>query len=772
MATKDYSLKMDLHPLSLGFKDPSLEHEFKSRNDSEIRVFNRIGIILSYFPWLALVLFSYVSFHQSYFQIARVIVIFLYPVFTVNLLILSSQRYIKYFQPFTAISNGFAGLSIFYIGQFVLGNNILAICGETVVILFAFFILRLRFTIAALITLLYVIVYQVELIGTAEAGLISLLLWVVECTCIVGGNILERANRKTFHQNRLRQVAEDENRAKDEFLDNMFNLVSVPLVVAEDNFRIVETNPASKELFGRHPRYLTELLASSERHRMTLFKVFLKRSPIHNFEAELLKKDGNTISALVSVSFVERDGQNISICVIQDISDQKEAEEKITYLAYHDTLTGLPNRYLFTEKLKQFVEAHRQIAVLFIDVDQFKKINDTRGHTIGDQLLQQVAKRLIHCLRKEDIVARLGGDEFTVILQAKSKTEVAQVAEEIVTKIRNPFVIGDSEFYLRTSIGISLYPADGDNIETLIKNSDIAMYRIKELGGNNYGFFTRSMNCSLEEKVNLERLLHTALANDEFVLYYQPQIDLRTGNIFGAEALIRWVHPQRGLIPPDQFIPIAEETGLIVPIGDWALRTACLQARKWNREHHHPVHLAVNLSVKQFIACDIVASVDRVLGETGLNPNLLELELTESIFLQNTDSVLATMHRLKKLGVRISIDDFGTGYSSLAYLKDFPIDSLKIDRSFIQNLSKKKKNTAIISAVITLARNLSLTSVAEGIETPEQLHFCEMEGFDLAQGYFFSRPLPEVRMNELLDHSVRHSVFADDNLSTHLITSK
>jgi diguanylate cyclase (GGDEF)-like protein/PAS domain S-box-containing protein len=753
MDTNDHHLKLDLHPLSLSYKDPSLEKEFKSSNDSEIQVFNRIGIILSYFAWLSLGIFSYASLHHFYDEVAKVILLFLYPIFTINLLILSSHRYLKYFQAFTAISNGVAGLTIIYIGHFLLDNNILAICGVTVVTLFAFFILRLRFTIALCTTLLYVTVYQVSMLGTADMGLLSLLIWVVESTCIVGGNILERANRKTFYQNKLRQIAEEESRSSGEFLDNMFNLVSVPIVVAEENYRILETNPASIELFGSHQRYLIELLAPSERHRKILFKVFLKRSPLHNFEAELLKKDGNIISALVSVSFVERNGRNISICVIQDISDHKNAEEKITYLAYHDTLTGLPNRFMFTEKLKQFIESHRHIAVLFIDIDQFKKINDTRGHTIGDQLLQQVAQRLINCVRKEDIVARLGGDEFTVILPTKSKTKVAQVAERIVAEIRNPYYIGDSEFYLRTSIGISLYPTDGENIETLIKNSDIAMYRSKELGGDNFEFFTSSLNRSLEEKVNLERLLHTALANNEFVMYYQPQIDLRTGQIFGAEALIRWVHPQRGLIPPDQFIPIAEETGLIVPIGDWALRTACIQAKKWNREDGHPFHIAVNLSVKQFIANGIVVSVDRIIRETGLNPNLLELELTESIFLQNTESVAATMNQLKNLGVRISIDDFGTGYSSLAYLKDFPIDSLKIDRSFIHNLPKNDKNTAIISAIITLARNLGIKTIAEGIETPEQLEFYEMEGCDIAQGYYFSRPLPEDQMNDLIDHS-------------------
>lgn len=636
MAIKEQHPNVSLHSLKLSFRDPLLENEFKFSYDCEIRIFNRVGILLSYFAWLAFGIFSYVSVHDYFYQIAMIIVFYLYPIFTVNLLILSSQRFIKYFQPLTAISNGLAGLIIIYLGQFILGNNLVTISGIIIVILFAFFMLRLRFTIAMLTSLLYVTVYQIAVFGESEGGLFSLTIWVVETTCIVGGYLLEQANRKTFYQNKLRQMAEEES----------------------------------------------------------------------------------------------------------------------TYLAHHDTLTGLPNRFLFTEKLEQFIESHRQVAVLFIDLDQFKKINDTRGHTIGDQILQKVAQRLINCVSKEDIVARLGGDEFTIILPTKTKTEVAQVAEKVVTEIRTPFFIGDSKFYLRTSIGISLFPTDGENIETLIKNSDIAMYRSKEYGGNSYRFFTSSMNRSLEERVNLERLLHSALVNDEFVIYYQPQIDLRTGQIFGAEALIRWVHPQQGLIPPDRFIPIAEETGLIVPIGEWALRTACIQAKKWNREYRHPIHIAVNLSVKQLIDNDIVASVDRIIRETGLDSNLLELELTESIFMQDTQSMVATLNKLKKLGVRISIDDFGTGYSSLAYLKDCPIDALKIDQSFIHDLSKNGKNTAIISAVIILARNLDIKSVAEGIETQVQLNFLEMEGCDLGQGYYFSHPLPEDQMNDLLEHSV------------------
>lgn len=675
MSRPEDRLEPVLHPWSLRFNDFSLEEDFKLFNDNEARPFNRIGIILSFVAWFATAVFLYISFRQYYFSIVTVLAVVLYPLFTINLFVLSSPRYEKYFQLVTAISNGAAGLTITYFGHLVLQSDILALSGVTIVVLFAFFILRLRFTVAVWTTLSYVAVYQVMLLTTptrSEIGLLSFILWVVVSTCVVGGNILERANRETFYQNRLRQLAEAETRATGKFLSNMFDLVSIPVIVAGEDHLILETNPASQQLFGSRQRYLADLLAPSQNDHKPMYKAFLRRVPIYNYEIELLSKDASVISALVSVSFVESRGEYISITAVQDISARKKAEEAIAYLAYHDTLTGLPNRLLFTEKLERFVRANRPVAVMFIDLDQFKMINDTRGHSIGDQLLQQVAERLRRCVREQDIVSRTGGDEFTVILPVETKAEVIQVAKTILEEIRNPFFIGDGEFYIRTSIGMSFYPTDGDNVETILKHADIAMYRSKELGGNNYKLFTDSMRRTVGERVHLERLLHSALANDEFVLYYQPQVDLRTGNIFGVEALIRWVNPELGLIPPDQFIPIAEETGLIIPIGEWVLRTACGKAEKWNRNRRDPIHLSVNLSVKQFLATDFVATVDSILQETGLSPNLLELELTESIFMQHTESVAATMRKLKRLGVRLSIDDFGSGYSSLAYLKDFP----------------------------------------------------------------------------------------------------
>jgi len=751
MSNNRGQLEFDIHPMSLSFRDRLLEKEFTSFNDSEIRVFNQIGIILSYFAWLALGIFSYISYYESFPQVAKVIIFWLYPVFTLNLLVLNFHRFVKYHQPLTTVTNISAGLGVVFVGQVVLENYLLTICGLTVVCMFIFYIYRQRFKIAVPITLISVVLYQVTLLGTSEVGMYSLFLWVLVITCVVGGNIMERANRKMFIQNKLRQIAEAENRDKDEFLNNMFNLVSVPIVVAEENHRILESNPASRYLFGEHQRYLEELFVPSKRHRKVLLRDFMNRKPIHNFEAEVLNREGKVISTLISVNFVERKGRKISICAIQDISDRKKLEEKTTYLAYHDPLTGLPNRLQFSQQLKHYVDTHQEIAVLFMDLDKFKMINDTRGHMVGDKLLQKVAQRLINCVSEEGTVFRIGGDEFTVILLADTRSEVSQVAERILAEIRKPLIIENYEINVMASIGISLYPTDGDNVEELIKGSDFAMYKSKVLGGNKHKFFNSSMSRSLEDRVNLEGDLHNALNNDELVLHYQPQIDPQTGYIFGAEALIRWQHPERGLVPPDQFIPIAEETGLIIPIGEWVLRKACIQAEEWNRKYGHPVHIAVNLSVKQFVNNDIVGTVERTLQETGLNPNNLELELTESIFLENNESVVTSLNELKRLGVRISIDDFGTGYSSLAYLKDLPIDSIKIDQSFIRSLSKNKKTLSIISAIIDLAQELELKSVAEGVETTEQFNYFKMEGCDLVQGYYFSRPLPADQLEVLLD---------------------
>ncbi len=469
----------------------------------------------------------------------------------------------------------------------------------------------------------------------------------------------------------------------------------------------------------------------------------------------LSRKDNTIFPVELTRTPIEENNQNMGhVVTFRDITSRKQMEIQIENQAYYDALTGLPNRFLFNEKLKLILETpikpNQKIAVMFIDLDQFKMINDTLGHDNGDILLKQVARRLLNCVRRKDVVARLGGDEFTMILPIDSDEVANQVAERIITEIQKPFIIDNCEFYVKPSIGISMYPTDGDNAETLVKCADIAMYRSKEQGGNNFRFYTCAMNSLLEERVNLERHLHNALANDKFVLFYQPQVDLTTGQVCGMEALIRWVHPEKGLIPPAQFIPIAEETGLIVPIGDWVLRTACTQAKRWNRNVNSPIRLSVNISVRQFITKDFVSSVGRALSETGINPDYLELELTESIILQNTESVIATMHQLKELGVRISIDDFGTGYSSLGYLKDFPIDSLKIDQSFIHGLPMNKKNIAIISAIITLAQNLGLESVAEGVETEEQLLFLKAEGCKTAQGYYYSRPLPAAEMSNLL----------------------
>ena len=469
----------------------------------------------------------------------------------------------------------------------------------------------------------------------------------------------------------------------------------------------------------------------------------------------LSRKDGSVFPVEFCSTPIKENNCVVGYVVtFRDITIRKKMQTKIKKQAYYDALTGLPNRYLFNKKLKQILESKvkhaPKVAIMFIDLDQFKMINDTLGHSYGDSLLKQVACRLTSCVREGDTVARLGGDEFTTILPIDSEAKAAQIAEKIITEIQKPFIIDNYEYYVKPSIGISVFPSDGEDAETLVKCADIAMYRSKEQGGNHFKFYTTNMNSSFKERVHIERNLHNALSKDEFVLFYQPQINLATGKVYGVEALIRWKHPENVLIPPAQFIPVAEETGLIVPIGNWVLRTACIQVHEWNKGKKYPIKLSVNISVRQFISKDFASYVDRVLKETGLSPEFLELEVTESIFLQNTESVIATMNQLKQLGVRISIDDFGTGYSSLGYLKSFPIDSLKIDQSFIHSLMSNEKDIAITSAVITLAKNLGLTSVAEGVETEEQGSFLKAEGCQIAQGFYYSRPLAADEVTNLL----------------------
>lgn len=436
---------------------------------------------------------------------------------------------------------------------------------------------------------------------------------------------------------------------------------------------------------------------------------------------------------------------------------QKRVEDTIQHQASHDLLTGLPNRLLFNNRLSlELAHLHqggKMLAVVFLDLDYFKNINDTLGHATGDQLLQKVAKRLQGCLREGDLVARWGGDEFTILLPGVQNTENAiHILERILHVISAPFNFNGQEFYVKASIGIAFAPYDGEDAETLLKNADAAMYKAKQKGRNNYQIYTPAIGNKALERMILENNLYKALQKEEFLLYYQPQLDIITGKIVGMEALIRWQSGEKGLIRPDQFIPVAEETGLIFQIGEWVLKTACKQNKLWQQAGLPPIRIAVNLSARQFQQQDLVKTIAKVLNETGLDPEYLEIEITESIAIQDVDFTIAVLHSLRSMGIHISMDDFGIGYSSLWSLKRFPIDKLKIDRSFIHDFICNPKDTAIITAIIDLGHALNLKLIAEGVETTEQLQFLRSINCDGIQGYLFSPPINVTAATELLNN--------------------
>jgi len=449
-----------------------------------------------------------------------------------------------------------------------------------------------------------------------------------------------------------------------------------------------------------------------------------------------------------------------SICqTFGGIIDRKRAEARIERLAYYDTLTGLPNRRLLEDRLKQAIaqaDRHQeQLAVIFMDLDRFKAVNDALGHTCGDLLLNEAGRRLAGCVRCSDTVARLGGDEFLIVLSdmdGDPLQAVATVARKIATSLSQPFQIGEHNLFITTSLGVALHPYDGNNPGDLIKNADTAMYHAKEQGRNNFQFFAEHMNASILARLRLERELREAFELQQFELHYQPQVDIATGQIVGAEALLRWNHPARSMVPPTEFIPVAEETGLILPLGEWVLRTACWQMKEWcaaEGAYSGLKHISVNVSPRQFKQPGFVDSVEKVLRESGLAPHALELEVTEASLMQNTETTLATLDHLMRLGVRLVIDDFGIGYSCLAYLKRFPLNGLKIDASFVRDLATDPNDAALTEAIIAMAHRLELKVIAEGVETQAQLAFLRTQGCDEFQGFLESPALSARRFEAL-----------------------
>jgi diguanylate cyclase (GGDEF)-like protein/PAS domain S-box-containing protein len=474
----------------------------------------------------------------------------------------------------------------------------------------------------------------------------------------------------------------------------------------------------------------------------------------HQYEIAVVRKDGVAFPGMVFGSPSVFEGRPASVGTLVDISSQKAAEQRIRELADYDVLTGLPNRRLLRERFVQLLAtAEREkseIAVIFLDLDHFKRVNDSLGHSVGDELLVEVARRLDTVVRRIDTVARLGGDEFIFAMPGFHSAAAAEVARRLVDVFARPFEVAGHELTVTPSLGISIYPHDGQDLETLLKNADTAMYRAKDIGRNAFQFYATEMNTATLDRLLMESNLRRALAQDEFILHYQPLICLNTGAIVGVEALIRWQHPELGLIMPDSFIHVAEETGLINMIGDWVLCEACRQAKAWSEVGLPSLVMAVNVAPVQFRQSGFVEMVAGALAASGLDASRLELELTERTVMHDADINLGTLSALHRMGVELSLDDFGTGYSSLAYLKRFPVGKLKIDRSFVNGLETEADDQAIASTIVSIGRSLRMTVLAEGVETAEQLAQLRKMGCDMAQGFFFSRPIPAAGIADIL----------------------
>lgn len=543
----------------------------------------------------------------------------------------------------------------------------------------------------------------------------------------------------------------------------VFDSSSEGIMITDTGGNIVSVNPSftrttgytKEEVLGKKPNILQSGRQSAE------FYIDMWTS-IHAtgaWEGEIWnrRKNGEVYPEWLSIYAVKNEHGQITnyVGVFTDITERKQTEEHLKYLALYDTLTGLPNRLHFNEKLSEAIKAAEQsdrffiVAVIFLDLDRFKLINDTLGHTVGDRVLKQVAQRLQGCVDENDLVARLAGDEFTIMLtDIRHRFEVIEVLEKITRKISEPFILQGQEYFISLSMGISLYPDHGISPEELIKNADSAMYLAKE-SGNGYQFYSEEMELANERMITLKNGLHRAIEQEQLRIYYQPQVDIKSNRIVGLEALIRWDHPELGMISPAEFIPIAEESGLIIPIGEWMLKEVCRQYGKWKGHGIAPPTVSINLSVRQFRDPDLVQTIKNTLRQTKMDPSCLELEITESISMHNVEEIIQLLHAIRELKIKVSVDDFGTGHSSLSYLMQLPVDTLKIDKSFIKNLPSSD-NVSIVKAIIDMAHALDLTVTAEGVENEEELQFLKEHGCDKVQGYFFSRPVEADEIERML----------------------
>ena len=470
------------------------------------------------------------------------------------------------------------------------------------------------------------------------------------------------------------------------------------------------------------------------------------------------RKDGSLYYEEKTITPIKDQSGTIThyVATGKDISERIQIQERLQHMAHHDALTDLPNRNLFLDRLQQALNRarwhNRLVAVMFMDLDRFKNINDTLGHNVGDQLLLELSRRLGGTVRDGDTIARFGGDEFAILLDdIDSDSHISSLAQKLLDTLSMPFKINKQELFVTASIGVSIFPNDGDDSDTLLRNADVAMYRAKDMGKNNYQFYSDDLSARIFERLTLENHLRHALERNEFVLYYQPQVDARTNKISGVEALLRWQHPELGLVTPNNIIPLLEETGLIEKVGHWVLETACRQSRAWHDTGWPFIHMSVNISSRQFNNTNFISSVHDIINQAEINPEFLELELTESMLMRNASSTVNALHSLSGRGVRFAIDDFGTGYSSLTYLRRFPIDTIKIDRSFIHDVTDNPDDAAIASAIIVMAQSLSLNVIAEGVENQKQLDFLTSRNCHYLQGNFFSRPLPAEELTRLLE---------------------
>lgn len=570
----------------------------------------------------------------------------------------------------------------------------------------------------------------------------------------VSGRIIESDGRR-FHQGIIRDIT-DRKRAEDgmRLYAKVFESSLEAVVITDADQKVLMVNDAfvaitgytREEIVGNTPR----MLASGRQDPAFYREMWDSIGQTGHWQGEILnrRKNGQVYPEWETISAVTNGDGTVThyVATFSDVSEHKAAQDRISYLAYHDSLTGLPNRLLMQDRLEQATAAARReddkVGVMLMDLDRFKMVNDSLGHAGGDALLKAVAERIKACLRESDTLSRLGGDEFVVILPSVKESEaVGYAAERVLLSFAAPFRVEGHDIRVTTSIGISVFPLDGADIDSLVKNADTAMYHAKENGRNNYQFFTGEMNARVSERLAIEGKLNFALEREEFALVYQPQVDMRDNRTVGFEALIRWEHPELGTVSPARFIPIAEESGLITSIGEWVLREACAQAVRWHRLGDAPVPVSVNVSAVQLHGRDFLGMLKRILQDTGVDPSRLELELTESVVMRHGEETVGLLDGLKGLGVQLAIDDFGTGYSSLAYLKRFPLDRLKIDRSFVADIGTDNDSAEIVRAVIALGHSMKLLVIAEGVENEQQVAFLRANGCDQCQGYYFSRPL-------------------------------